>query len=185
MQYPGLIITITIPLKVKYNRPFPKCNNCKSKGNQKTDNISNCEAAQPRAITSKVKIQPRPIWDRGTAVKEATQKMATVAGQAVHIAAEATGGTGSLIKNTVPFQQLWPGPKWNRTQERGSKESRRPAYTKTSYIFLPYLRANVFAELSKLRPDPQRISHINCFQFSQMQQKACRLIQILLTIAGL
>lgn len=27
-----------------------------------------------------------------------------------------TGGTGSLIKNTAPFQQLWLGPKWTHTE---------------------------------------------------------------------
>lgn len=53
--------------------------------------------------------------------------MATSAGaaeQAVAIAAAA--GTGSLIKNTAPFQQLRLGPKWNRRSGRqggGAKEA--------------------------------------------------------------
>lgn len=49
---------------------------------------------------------------------------AAAAEQAVAIAAAA--GTGSLIKNTAPFQQLWPGPKWNQRSGRqggGAKEA--------------------------------------------------------------
>lgn len=73
-------------------------------------------------------IQPRPVWDRGTIVKEAPSNGHNpgTTRQAVHIAAGATGGTGSLIKNTAPFQQLWPGPKWNRTvhsEKGGAKKA--------------------------------------------------------------
>ena len=85
------------------------------------------------------------MWDRGTALTEAPPEMATALGQAEH------GGTGGLIKNTAPFQQLRPGPKWNCAQERGSEE--RP-----DCIILSRLRAKVPAELSK-KLNPEKNSH--------------------------
>ena len=63
------------------------------------------------------------------------------AGQAVHTAAEATGGTGSLIKNTAPFQQLQPGPKWNLKESRWPGGTALSGHGAASYIFQLYIRA--------------------------------------------
>lgn len=130
-----------------------------------------------------MKIQLRPVWDRGTAVKEAPWNGhgGGMAGQAVHIAAEATGGTGSLIKNTAPFQQLWPSPKWNHTQK--SKESRRPGDTALSghrgkVIFscqtVSQSRKCWTFKTQSRSTRSQRNSHINCFQFSQTTKSLSR-----------
>lgn len=137
-------------------------------------------------------------FNRGQRLRDSSKRnppeMATVlVWEAVHIAANATVRTGSLIKNTAPFQQLWPGPKWNRTVvvkgEQRKPQSRGYNAIRTvhkvifsSHISKPLLN---FQKVSPFRKETDTHLHYILWVRHSRKCTACRLIQILLTNTGL
>lgn len=66
------------------------------------------------------------VWNRGVKRKRSPPRNGHGSGTVLSVAEGATSGTGSLIKNAAPFQQLRLGPKWNRTVLSEEGDQREP-----------------------------------------------------------